>query len=56
MVNCYRRFVKDYASIIHQLTLLTRKDTSFQWSAECQQAFRTLIDKLVNSQLLTLPD
>ncbi len=42
LTNYYRRFIQDYASIAAPLHDLTRKNTSFQWTALQQHAFETL--------------
>ena len=38
----YRRYVKNFAAIAGPLHALTRKDTVFHWSADCQDAFDRL--------------
>ena len=40
--NFYRRFVYNFARIARPLTRLTRKNTEFIWSTECQNSFDTL--------------
>lgn len=40
--NFYRRFIYNYSNIVMPLTRLTRKDSLWLWSAQCQQAFDTL--------------
>ncbi|XP_069465162.1 uncharacterized protein [Ambystoma mexicanum] len=36
------RYLKDYATVSNPLRLLTRKDTPFVWSKECQEAFKAI--------------
>jgi hypothetical protein len=38
-LNFNRQFIKDYSKIAIPLTKLTRKDTTFVWSKEAEEAF-----------------
>jgi hypothetical protein len=40
--NYYRKFIKNFAEITRPLNVLTRKNTKFIWSSECQQVFENL--------------
>lgn len=40
--NFYRRFIKNYSRIAKPLHHLTRKETVFEWTSDCQKAFREL--------------
>jgi len=40
--NFYRRFVKDYSHIARPLFNLTKKETPWNWTTECNTAFETL--------------
>jgi hypothetical protein len=40
--NFYRRFVKDYSHIARPLFNLTKKETPWNWTMECNTAFETL--------------
>lgn len=65
-VGYYRSFIEGFANIaapLHQLAKVSEpKDTrerykeAFQWSQECQTAFKTLIDKLCSYPILAFPD
>ena len=54
----YRRFIKNYATILAPLTKLTTKayTNQFNWTAECQHAFNTLQARLCNSPVLVHPN
>jgi len=62
MLNFYRRHIQNLATVARPLTALTRKDpvsgdvVKFQWSRECETAFRELKDKLVSAPVLCPPD
>ncbi|KAK1665812.1 hypothetical protein QYE76_053971 [Lolium multiflorum] len=52
----YRRFVKDFGSIVAPLNELTNKDVPFVWGDAQPEAFMILKDKLTHAPLLQLPD
>lgn len=52
----FRAFIKDYAMKTKCLTQLTRKDTPFQWTEECEAAYQFLVRKISSDPVLTLPD
>ena len=52
----YRKFVKDFSKIAGPLTELTKKETKFVWSQDCEKAFQTLKQALVNPPILAYPD
>nr|GEX37225.1 hypothetical protein [Tanacetum cinerariifolium] len=52
----YRRFIKDFSKIARPMTHLLEKDTSFQFSKECVEAFQTLKRKLTEAPILIAPD
>ena len=51
-----RRYVKNFVAIAGPLHALTRKDTFFHWSSECQDAFDGLKTLLTTSPITTFPD
>ena len=61
MLNFYRRHIQGLAAVARPLT---RKDPvcgstvsiSFQWSPDCDRAFRELKEKLVSAPVLRPPD
>ena len=56
MASWYRRFVKDFASIVAPLTSLTKKRSPWKWTAECQKSFEFIKNSLVSAPILTCPD
>ena len=57
LCNYYRRFVKGFANIARPLNELLQKDTEFQWTEECSNAFNTLRKHLTSEPIvLKFPD
>jgi hypothetical protein len=52
----YRRFMRDFSTIATPLNDLMKKGILFHWGAAQDQAFHTLIDKLIHALLLQLLD
>jgi len=50
--NFYRRFIKDYSKVVAPLTRLTRKNTPFQWSPQCHEAFNKLKSTFTTAPVL----
>ena len=55
MMGYYRKFVKDYAKIAQPLNDLIKKDTKFNWTEDCEQAFNVLKIKLIEAPILRYP-
>ena len=56
LAGYYRRYVKNFAAITGSLHALTRKDSVFHWSANCQDAFDRLKMLLTTSPITAFPD
>lgn len=54
--NYYRRFIPNFAEISHPLNQLTRKDSKFIWTNECQAAFLTLKHQLLSPRIIKFPN
>ena len=54
--NFYRRFIRHYSNIAKPLNDLTKKNQSFNWTAECQQAFEELKRRFTEEPVLIMPD
>ena len=55
LCSYYRRFVPNFSKYSSCLTNLTRKDTPFVWSPECQKNFEILKEKLLNYPIVAFP-
>ena len=53
--NYYRRFVQGYSKLVRPLTDLTRKGADFIWTSTCQNAFDSLKQALIGSDIMTYP-
>ncbi|GBG87032.1 hypothetical protein CBR_g44489 [Chara braunii] len=56
MTGYYRTFVRNYSIVAAPLTDLTRLDTPWEWTNECEAAFRHLKHALTHYEVLKLPD
>ncbi|GBG60338.1 hypothetical protein CBR_g4294 [Chara braunii] len=56
MCGYYRNFVKNYSTIASPLTDLTRLDTIWDWTDECEAAFKRLKHALTHHEVLMVPD
>ena len=56
LINYYRRYFKDLATIAYPLTRLTQKKRSFSWDDDCQKSFETLKQLLVSAPILSYPE
>jgi hypothetical protein len=52
----YRRFVKDFSTIVASLTKIVKKSVELKWNDEQDKAFNLLKDKLCLAPVLALPD
>jgi hypothetical protein len=51
----YRRFIPHFSTVASPMTALTRKDVVFDWSEECELAFRRLKGSLMSAPVLAYP-
>jgi hypothetical protein len=56
LAGYYRRFIQNFAQIARPLTHLLAKDVEFVWTELCEQAFKSLRDKLTQEPILAHPD
>ena len=56
LTDYYRKFVPRFADISKPLTQLTRKETPFNWTPECQKSFELLKSYLCGEPILKYAD
>lgn len=54
--NYYRRFIKNFSEYSRHLTRLSKKGVQFEWTEDCDIAFRYLKNALMSPTLLQYPD
>ena len=54
--NYYRRFIANFAEKAAPLNALLKKSAQFVWTSDCEKAFNTLKNELINSKILKFPD
>lgn len=55
LARYYRRFVEGFLRLAGPLTQLTKKNTKFEWTEECEHSFQELKRKLTTAPILTIP-
>ncbi|GBG69721.1 hypothetical protein CBR_g4553 [Chara braunii] len=56
MTDDYCKFVTNYSTVAAPLTDLTRLDTPWEWTYECEAAFKRLKYALMHHEILMLPN
>lgn len=56
LCNYYRKFVPQFAKIAKPLYNLQKKKVPFNWSSDCEIAFKELKEKLISAPILKYPD
>ena len=54
--NYYRRFIKNFSEYSRHLTRLSKKGVPFEWTEDCEFAFKYLKKALISPTLLQYPD
>ena len=54
--NYNRAFIKNFSILINPMYKLLRKGVKFEWTTECQNSFDSLIEAIINSPVLAIPD
>lgn len=55
MGSYYRRYIKNFASIVRPMVELTKKGKRFLWNEACQEAFETLKKELIGADVMGYP-
>ena len=55
LTSYYRKFIPKFAKVAEPLHYLTRKEMEFMWSDDCQHAFNSLKQKLIEAPVLAYP-
>ena len=56
LIGYYRKFIPRFSDLTRPLNALTRKETVFEWTQICQEAFELLKSSLMTEPILTYPD
>ena len=56
LCSFYRRFVPNFADLVHPMLLLTHKGAKFVWTIEHQKAFETVKSLLISEPILRIPN
>jgi len=52
LAGYYRKFIKNFSKIVKPLTILTKKNTKFEWTTEQHKVFDILKEKLTTAPVL----
>ncbi|CAJ0606315.1 unnamed protein product [Cylicocyclus nassatus] len=55
MCSFFRRFIHNFATIAAPLTALTKKNTPFDWTSQCEEAMKYLKKALTTAPILAAP-
>lgn len=56
LANCLHHYAKDFAAVIHPLSQLLKKDATWVWRQEHQDAFDEIKTRLLTESVLALPN
>ena len=56
LASFYRRFVKDFSTLVAPLTKVIKKNVGFPWGADQENTFVTIKERLCSALVLALPD
>ena len=55
-LNYYRRFIPAFSDLMHPIQKLLKKNVKFEWTEECDKAFKTAKETLMRDPILYHPD
>ena len=56
LIGYYRKFILQFSDLSRPLTCLTRQDSKFDWTPQCQKSFNHLRELLMEYPILRYPD
>ena len=56
LLNYYRRFIPAFSDLMHPIQKLLKKNVKFEWTEECDIAFKTAKETLMRDLILYHPD
>ena len=56
LTSYYRRFIRNFAKVASPLHYLTKKDSRWLWTLECETAFQALKEKLTTAPVVAYPN
>ena len=56
LAGYYRRFVERFSQISNPITHLQKKGVKFEWTSECEKAFKELKHRLTTAPILRVPN
>jgi len=54
--NFYRRFIERFSHTVKPLTNLTKKGLAFEWTQQCEEAFKKLKQRFLEAPVLVMPN
>ena len=55
LAGYYRKFIQDFSKIAASLTQLTKKNQAFVWDGRCENAFKSLKERLTCAPVFVIP-
>ena len=56
LLNYYCRFIPAFSDLMHPIQKLLKKNMKFEWTEECDVAFKTAKETLMRDPILYQPD
>ena len=56
LLNYYHRFIPAFSDLMHPIQKLLKKNVKFEWTKECDIAFKTAKETLMRHPILYHPD
>ena len=56
LAGYYRKFIKNFSTTARPWTILTQKETMFDWTLDCEKGFYDLKNALITAPVLKFPN